>query len=61
MLPSPLCPPVGQRLAGYGEKQKKKENYDRQDDIWQERNRFVDDFDPRLPGVGKVNWHDTLR
>jgi hypothetical protein len=25
---------VGQQLASCGEKQKKKENYDRQDDIW---------------------------
>jgi len=61
MLPSPLCPLPPERLASCGEKQEKKENYDRQDDIWQELNRFVDDFDARLPGVGKVNWHDTLR
>jgi len=53
MLPSPLCPPVGQRLAGCGEKQEKKENYDRQEDIWQERNSFVDDFDARLPALKK--------
>ena len=61
MLPSPLRPPVRQRLAGCGEKQEKKENYDRQDDIWQQRNSFVDDFDAGLPGVGKVNRDDALR
>jgi len=60
MLPSPLCSLVGQRLASL-RREAEKENHDRQDDIWQERNSFVDDFDAGLPGVGKVNRHDTLR